>query len=74
MLHHRCPKAAQYLWDWFLELCRGRPSGGVGLSPIPSVEIASWADLARLRPTSWELAVLRKLDSALLKSGSEENG
>jgi hypothetical protein len=74
MLHHRCPDSMKYIWDWFLELCRGRPSSGSGLAPIPSTEIAAWASLSRVELSVWELGVLRKLDMAFIKGGSEPNG
>jgi len=74
MLRMRCPPAAQYLWGWFKEIAVGRPArlmGGVGPTPIPSAEIAAWADLSGLRPTLWELGVLRKLDMAFIMSGKD---
>ena len=74
MLHRRCPPNMAYLWVWFLELCRGRPAGVSGPSPLPSAEIAAWAALGGFLPTSWELGVLRSLDMTLIASGKDGNG
>ena len=71
-LHVRPPAALAYLWDWFKELSMGRPRGGIGVAPIPSVEIAAWGSLMRVRLTSFELDILRRLDRAVIATKNKE--
>lgn len=63
------PAAGAYLWGWFLDLSAARGRSGFGLGPISYQDIAAWAWLHGIAPSSFELGVLRRLDLAFLRSG-----
>ncbi len=58
-----CPEAARYLWDWYLDLARGRPAGEHP-ARLSSQEIKAWCDLNGVRLRPWEVTALRRLDDA----------
>lgn len=49
-----------------MELSGSRTSNGFGLNPISFTEILSWATLAGVAPTPWEVRLLKRLDAATL--------
>jgi hypothetical protein len=61
------PEAGAHVWQWFLDLHRGR-QGGFGPSPLSYHDILSYFTLCRERPAPWEFAVLRRLDDIALSS------
>ena len=65
-LHRSCPELLEYLWSWFLELSAARSGNGAGPNPISYAEIAAWGHLTGLRPTSFEVKILRALDIKFL--------
>lgn len=64
------PDALEYIWEWFGELSRTR-GGGWGPGPITYLEIDAWARLTSNSPEPWEVALIRKLDTAWLVAESE---
>lgn len=66
-----CPPCLRYLWDWFCDLSSARGGSGFSLAPIGYVEIDAWARLTDVRPTPWEVGVLRRLDATLLRTISD---
>jgi hypothetical protein len=56
------PSELAYAWGWFLELSRGRKAG----HPLPWREIESWARVTRRMVKTWEVDLLRDLDSVWL--------
>jgi hypothetical protein len=59
-----CPDGALYLWGWFLELNRRRPSGGMGPGSIGHQDIKAWCSLRGIRLAPWELDALDDLEQA----------
>lgn len=59
-----------YLWEWFMDLHNSRPSG-FGLSPISYTELKAWTELTKIKPTPWEVQVLRRMDFCVLGLTSE---
>lgn len=70
------PWAGRRVWSIFLELSASRTSSGFGLNPISNVEIESFSRLRREPIRSWEIDMIRTLDTALLKfvSAKAEQG
>ena len=62
------PDALAHVWDWFLDLHAGRPSG-MGPGPLTWEGIAAWVSLTGIRPAPWEIRAIRELDSAFLACG-----
>lgn len=60
------PAALAYLWEWFKEVSAGRPQAMSGVAPLPWAEFNAWSAMSGIRPTTWELGVLRRLDQALV--------
>lgn len=66
------PAALAYVWGWFVELSAARGPSGLGsMCAISHQDIAAWAWLHGVRPTWFELRVLRRLDDALLRSQAD---
>lgn len=64
------PLAAEYLYDWFLELSRARSSSGFGINPISHLEIDAWARLYGISPQPHELQIIAALDDAYIRAVS----
>jgi hypothetical protein len=62
----KCPLELAYLWQWFNELSRSRPTNGFGPCSLPYSEIAAWCQLHNRSLQEWELALILALDDALL--------
>jgi len=61
------PRAAQHVWEWFLELCSGRAPGFNGPAPISWGDLKAWCDLTGSEPRPHEVGMLRALDAAFLR-------
>lgn len=57
-----------YLWDWFIEISRGRTSNGFGPNAIGFVEIDAWQRVTGRRLDPWEIDAMLVLDAAYLAS------
>lgn len=68
------PKFAAYLWVWFCELSGARTSNGYGANPITFPDIAAWSQVMGLRPTPWEVSVIRRMDIAVLSVLNKASG
>lgn len=68
------PMAGRRAWDIFIQLSGARGSTGSGPAPIAFSEIESWSRLRREPVRSFELDMLRALDSAFLRAASERAG
>lgn len=66
MIEAELPSAVAHVWAWFCELSAARTSNGYGADPITFGDIDAWARLTRLSPTPWEVALIRRIDSAIL--------
>ncbi len=53
------PRAAAYLWGWFLELNAAR----AGTVPISYRELEAWSRLSGLSLSPWEVKALKALDT-----------
>tara|TARA_R110000868_G_scaffold150541_11_gene373805 strand:+ start:460 stop:777 length:318 start_codon:yes stop_codon:yes gene_type:complete len=60
------PDGVGYLWEWFMDLSRSRPSTGFGPAGITYSEIQAWAALKRVNVAAWEVDILRALDAVFL--------
>lgn len=58
-LHRVCPRGAERVWGWFVELRNGLRTD----ERLTYTELASWASLARISITPEEIEWLRRLDS-----------
>ena len=67
-LLERPPAALALIWRWFCELSPGRQYAGMG-EPLPLswAEIAAWSALSGARPTSSQVALIRRLDACFLE-------
>ena len=61
------PRQVTHIWNWFNELCAGRPSTGTGHGPISHSEILAWSTLKGVRLGKFELDCIRGLDHIFLK-------
>jgi len=53
---------AMYLWEWFMELQRGRQYGMSGALPLSYSDMKAWAELTGKQPQHWEIDVLKQID------------
>jgi len=67
------PVEVQHLWGWFCDLSGARSGNGYGGNPISHIEIEAWSRLSGIRLTPWEVAVLRRADSAFLAATYEKS-
>ena len=56
------PEDGEYIWAWFWELDRTRPTAMVGTEPIYYREIQAWASLSRITLSPWEVDALVRMD------------
>jgi hypothetical protein len=63
-----CPPELVYVLTWFYELAAARGSSGFGLNPISYSEIDAWARLSGIEIDSSEVALVRLVDAAFLRS------
>lgn len=71
LLAEPLPGVLRVLWATFRELSGARvPS--MGLSPITYSEIAAWAQAHGARLNSWEIEMLRDMDSVTLSVFSKK--
>lgn len=56
------PYAISYLWEWFMELQRGRQYGMSGALPLSYSDIKAWAELTGKMPQCWEIDVIKQID------------
>lgn len=61
------PRAAAYLWEWFLELSAARAAGGFGPAAITYPDIFAWSQLTGRAPAPWEVALLKQLDAVFIQ-------
>lgn len=61
-----CPPELVYVLEWYGELAAARGSNGFGVSPISFSEIAAWSGLVGVRPTPFEIGVLRHVDACVI--------
>jgi len=59
------PDAAAHVWDWFLDLNRGRQAGH-GLNPMSWEALRAWSDLRGITLTRLDIDLLRAFDTAFL--------
>jgi hypothetical protein len=64
-LHRPRPELA-YLWDWFMDLSKGRTGNGFGANPLPWTEVQAWCALTRTTLSRVEVRALRLLDGLFL--------
>lgn len=58
------PTVAMYLWEWFLDLARGRPVNlGMGAGTLSYDIVKAWLDLRGHIVYDWEIDALLRLDS-----------
>lgn len=63
-----CPAAVLHLWGWWVELARGRRSGGFGPEPLGWSDIEAWSRLTGSLPRPHEVRVLLDLDREWLRA------
>lgn len=61
------PEIAMKAYGIFMELNGSRTSSGFGMNPISFTEIKSYVDLHNTNLLSWEINVIKHLDSVFLK-------
>lgn len=66
------PLQVRYLWNWFVELSKGRSAGPMAANAINWSDMSAYFSLIGVRPMRWELNALRALDDAYLESRSRE--
>jgi hypothetical protein len=66
------PSSAVYLWNWFLEMHRGRSSNGFGANAISFLEIFAWQRVKGQTLTDWEVEGILAMDAAFLSSAAAQ--
>jgi len=66
------PEELEYIWSAFLLLNQSRGQGFNGPLPISYQEIESWLKLTNNRLSSWEVAIIKKLDGVYLRVVSNQ--
>jgi len=61
------PLEGAHVWRWFCDLGSAR-SSGMAINPISWNDMNAYFTLQRITPAQWELAAIRALDDAYLKS------
>lgn len=51
-----------YIWEWYLDISAGKPSG-FGPSRVPPSEYLAWQDLTGIKLSGFELDVLVQIDT-----------
>jgi hypothetical protein len=65
------PDIARHLWDYFLELHRGRTYGASGPNPLSYEGIQAWCNLSGVALYSYEVDVIKELDSMWVRIMNE---
>lgn len=63
-----CPPELAYLLAWWAELTAARQGGFSGANPISYSEIEAWSRLSCVALSHWEVALLRRIDVAFVRS------
>lgn len=66
------PVSLAYVWQWFIGLHNARGSSGFGANPITWPDMAAFFGLHRIRPSTFELDLIKRLDSVAMKSMHEK--
>lgn len=61
------PECLTHVWYWFLQLNSQRTNNGFSLNPITNQDMWFFFQLEGIEPESWELDLIRKFDSLVLK-------
>ena len=64
------PNVVVHIWEWFNTLNDARASTGFGVSPITYSEILAWSSLTNNKPSPWEVAVIKLLDTLYIKANA----
>jgi hypothetical protein len=64
------PPIIEYIWEVFIEVSSGRSAGLSGPSPISHQEIHSWSILTGITLTSFEVNLLKKIDSIYVRTNN----
>jgi hypothetical protein len=64
----------EYVWSAFISLHPARGQGFNGPLPLSYTEIAAWQQLTGSQLSTWEVGVIKKLDSVYIKVIGERNG
>ena len=62
------PEAVAYLWVYYFDLARTRPSGGMAISRIDRHDIRQWQEDEFIVLEPWERRVLLEIDAAFIAS------
>lgn len=65
------PQVAAYVWHYFLELHKGRTYGMSGPNPLSYGDISAWCNLTGIGLSSWEVGVIKTLDTAWIRAMNE---
>ncbi|MFY8164134.1 MAG: phage tail assembly chaperone [Brevundimonas sp.] len=75
------PPLARHLWEYFVDLCQTRSSGGMGISRLTRSEIRMWEEDEGVQLERWERRAIILLDAAYCahaskpeKSNDDEGG
>ena len=67
------PDVGLYLFEWFLDLSRGRSANlGMGVYTLDYQTVKAWVDLRRIEVYTWEIDALLRLDSAWVRIMTED--
>jgi hypothetical protein len=66
------PQSMYEVWKWFIELNNARSSSGFGVNPISYTEMDAYFRLQQTVPETWEVNVIRRLDSVALEAYAEQ--
>ncbi len=66
------PQSMEYLWQWFIELHRGRTLNGMGPTRASHQDVLAWQQMYGVHPRPWELRALMSLGTLWVNINSEE--
>jgi len=62
------PESLDYIWRWFIDLHNGRGSSGFGPAALTWPDIGWYFQLHGIRPLSFELDLIKRLDMVAIKA------
>jgi hypothetical protein len=62
------PELMEYVWSAFISLHPARGQGFNGPLPLSYTEIAAWQQLTGNQLSTWEVGVIKKLDSIYMRT------
>ena len=66
------PWDTRYIWEWFIDLSRGRSIGAMAVNAISWADMYAYFSLIGIKPMRWEVDAVRALDTIFLEARSTD--